>query len=55
MVGRKIKVKLFKAIDGNKQIEGVLKDFDGNVYLETENGDMTLKKTDVAKAILMDL
>ncbi len=55
MVGRKIKVKLFKAIDGNKQIEGVLKAFDGNVYLEAENGDITLNKTDIAKAILMDL
>ena len=54
MVGRKIKVKLFKALDGNKDIEGTLKDFDGNVYLETENGVLTIKRTDIAKAILLD-
>ena len=54
MVGEKIRVKLFKAIDGNKQIEGVLKEFDGDVCIETENGTLTFKKTDIAKANLLD-
>lgn len=54
MVGEKIRVKLFKSLDGNKQIEGVLKDFDGNLHLETESGTLTLKKTDIAKANLLD-
>ncbi len=54
MIGKKIKVKLFKALDGTKVIEGMLKDFDGNVYLETEKEVITLKKTDIAKANLLD-
>lgn len=54
MVGEKIRIKLFKAIDGNKQIEGILKEFDGDVHIETENGTLTFKKTDIAKANLLD-
>ena len=54
MVGRKIRIKLFKALDGSKEMEAILKDFDGDVYLETENGALTIKRTDIAKAILMD-
>ncbi len=54
MVGRKIRIKLFKALDGSKEMEAILKDFDGDVYLETENGVLTIKRTDIAKAILMD-
>ena len=54
MIGRKIRVKLFKALDGNKEIEGTLKDFDGSVYLETETTTLIIKKAEIAKAILMD-
>ena len=54
MVGRKIKVRLFKARDGVKEFEGVLEAFDGSLTLLTENGSMTFEKGEIAKANLCD-
>ena len=54
MIGRKIKVRLFKARDGVKEFEGVLEAFDGSLTLSTENGSITFEKGEIAKANLCD-
>lgn len=54
MLGRQIKVKLFKAVDGKKEFEGVLKGFDGELTLETADGMLVFPKAAVAKANLID-
>lgn len=54
MVGKNVKVKLFKAIDGVKEFAGRLADFDGDVTLETEERQMRFKRSEIAKANLLD-
>ena len=55
MLGREITLRLFKATDGTKDISGKLVGFDGNVTVETENGEMTFERSQIAKANLKDL
>ncbi len=46
-MGETIDVGLYKAIDGAKQISGVLKGFeDGKITFETENGEMTIMQSE---------
>ena len=47
-------VKLFKAIDGVKEINGVLKAYGESLKIETDNGYIELKKSDIAKAKLVE-
>lgn len=54
MQGEKIKIKLYKAIDGVKEFKGILKSADGDVTIETENGDFTFTLKDISKANLCD-
>ena len=54
MLGKLIKVKLFKAIDGKKEFTGFLKRFDGGITLETSQGEVNFPKGSVAKANLND-
>lgn len=51
MIGRKIKIRLFKAVDGKKEFVGVLKAFDGNVTIDTDSGTMSFERSAVAKAV----
>ncbi|MCQ2454558.1 MAG: ribosome maturation factor RimP [Clostridia bacterium] len=37
-IGKPVSAKLYKAIDGTKQLFGVLTDYDGGPVIETENG-----------------
>lgn len=53
-IGKPVRVKLFKATDGKKEISGVLKNFDGDFTVETEDGEITLQKSDIAKMNLAD-
>ncbi len=55
MLGKAIRVKLFKAIDGKKEFSGVLKAYDGSVTLETADGELRFEKGSVAKANLEDI
>ncbi len=55
MLGKAIKVKLFKALDGKKEFSGVLKAYDGSVTLETDEGELNFEKGSVAKANLEDI
>ncbi len=54
MLGRKIKIKLFKAIEGKKEFSGTLKSFNGKVVLVFENNEISFNRTEIAKAILDD-
>ena len=54
MLGRKIKVRLYKAIDGKKEFEGILKNADENIILETENGEAKFTLKEISKAHLCD-
>lgn len=54
MLGRKIKVRLFKARDGVKEFEGILETFDGGVTLATDSGNIRFEKGEIAKANLCD-
>lgn len=52
--GEKIKIKLYKAIDGKKEFFGILKSADGGVIIETENGEKEFSFKDISKANLCD-
>jgi ribosome maturation factor RimP len=49
-IGKKVEVKLYKAIDKQKEFVGILKGFnDDSITLELENGgEWPIKRTDVA-------
>ncbi len=50
MIGEKIKVRLYKAIDGKKEFIGILKGFDGEALLDVDGVDMRLALKDISKA-----
>jgi len=54
MLGEKIKVKLYKAIDGVKEFTGVLKSAGDSVTVDTENGEFTFTLKEISKANLCD-
>ena len=54
MIGSPIKVKLFKAMDGVKDFSGNLVSYNGEVVLETETATLTFKRSEIAKANLLD-
>lgn len=53
-LNKKIKIRLFKAIDGKKEFEGILKSFGTEILLETDTDVLTLERSAVAKAVLAD-
>ncbi|MBQ6847818.1 MAG: ribosome maturation factor RimP [Clostridia bacterium] len=53
-VGKAIKIKLYKALDGAKEFSGTLKSASDTVVLETQNAEMTFQKADISKAYLDD-
>lgn len=54
MIGEEIKIKLYKAIDGVKEFKGILKSAEGDITIETENGEFTFTLKDISKAHLCD-
>ncbi len=49
--GEEIRVKLFKAVDGVKEFEGVLKSFDEKVIvLQLPDGEALIERKNIAKA-----
>ena len=54
MMGQKIKIKLYKAVDGVKEFTGMLKSAQDGVTIETENGDVTFTLKEISKAHLCD-
>ena len=54
VLGKKIKIKLYKALDGKKEFTGILKSFDEKVVIETENGEIEFTFKEISKAHLCD-
>lgn len=51
--GREIKVKLYKAVGGSKEIIGTLLSFDGGINISTVSGEIYLEKKDFSTVNLM--
>ncbi len=54
MTGEKIKIKLYRAVDGKKEFEGILKNAEDKIELETDNGIMEFTLKEISKANLCD-
>ena len=53
-LGKKIKVKLYKAYGGSKELHGTLKDYDGGILVSTDDGDVYFEKGDFSRVQLDD-
>ncbi len=53
-IGKAVRVKLFKAVDGKKELVGILKSVDESLVFETEQGEISLLKSEIAKINLAD-
>ena len=48
-LGEKVECRLYKAVDGQKEFEGILKDFtEETVTLASDSGDMVINRSDIA-------
>ena len=54
MIGQKITVKLYKAIDGKKEFTGVLSAYGEEVVLTAEDFELKINANDISKAKLCD-
>ncbi len=54
MQGRDIKVKLYKALDGSKEIIGTLISFGDKLIIKTAENEYALEKSAIAKVYLND-
>lgn len=53
-LGKKVKIRLFKAVDGKKEFEGILKSFENGIVLEQDGNSLTFERSAVAKAVMTD-
>lgn len=53
-IGKRVKIKLYKAVDGVKELTGRLKSAADTVVIETEGGEYRLELKDISKARLCD-
>lgn len=53
-VGEKVKIKLYKAIDGVKEFTGILRSAGDEITVETEQGDKSFTLKEISKAHLCD-
>ncbi|MBQ3816913.1 MAG: ribosome maturation factor RimP [Clostridia bacterium] len=53
-IGKKIRIRLYKAKDSVKEFTGILKQYGDEVVLETENGEITFEKQNISKANAFD-
>ena len=54
VIGEKIKIKLYKAIDSKKEFIGILKSVSDEIIIATENGEFAFNLKDISKANLCD-
>ena len=54
-IGERVKVKLYRAYEGSKEIIGTLQGFDGGVTLGLENGEVYFEKKDIVAVKLDDM
>ena len=53
-IGKRITVKLFKAVDGKKEFTGVLKSYDGNITMENDQTETTFEKGTFSKVYIFE-
>ena len=53
-LGEKVKVKLYRAIDDQKEFIGILSRYDGNVVIDADGKEHKFAKADVASVKLAD-
>lgn len=53
-IGKRVSVRLFKAIDGVKEFSGVLKSFDGNLTMEINDEIKTFEKGAFSKVHIIE-
>ena len=53
-LGKNVTVKLFKAVEGKKEFTGVLKSADGDITIDTENGEITFSKGSFSKIFITE-
>lgn len=53
-IGKEVRVKLFKAIDGKKEFVGVLKNYDGDITLETDGKEIKFEKGSFSKVYIFE-
>lgn len=53
-MGEKVKVKLYRAYDGQKEFTGLLKAYGGDVTIELEGNEITFAKADIISVKLAD-
>lgn len=51
---KKVKIRLFKAVDGKKEFEGILKSFKDGIVLEQDGNPLCFERSAVAKAVMTD-
>jgi ribosome maturation factor RimP len=54
-IGAKVKVILFKALDGSKEMVGNLVSFGDELVIATDAGEIKINKQDIAKVKLADI
>lgn len=50
MLGKTVTLKLYRAINGTKEISGILRDYDNGPVVETENRIVSFDKKEISKA-----
>lgn len=53
-MGEKVKVKLYKAYDGQKEFTGLLNSYNGDVTIKAEDNEITFAKADIISVKLAD-
>lgn len=53
-IGKEVKVKLFKSIDGKKEFVGVLKAYDGDITLEMDGNENKFEKGSFSKVYIFE-
>lgn len=54
-LGKDVKIRLFKALEGKKEFTGRLLSFDGNVEIEADGNVYKFSRKEIAKANLIDI
>lgn len=55
MLGKKIKIKLFKARDSKKEFLGILKSAEDNIVIECDGEELSFALSDISKASVYEL
>ena len=52
VIGKKVKIKLFRAVDGKKEFTGILTDAGDSIVIEQEGATLSFQLSDISKASL---